>query len=407
MQLQTLITKATLSLSALLLMACGGTTPDTNQGEPTGSTTAPAGCSTAPQCGGCVDCFDKCVCGTGDVTACVQACKTGGSGGGSNTGGASGTGAAPATGGASAGGASAGGAGGGTAGTGGDIGTGGVGGDMGTGGAMMPPPSNVQSTQITFNTVPVQPGGEVFKCQNFANPFGNADVEVIRSESFMTGGSHHMFVFYHDGNFDGGTEDCSGLEFASTIHGASRPQQLIEYPPDVGRRMSGNQGLRILVHFLNTTPAPINVDITVSFDYVPAGTITGVAGSVFANQPSINIAPRSPGNAGGTCTIPFDAYLLGGVSHMHQYGTHFVATATTGDHLYETTEWNEPLPRPYDPPLFMPAGTRIDYACQYNNFSNNRLTFGDSAMINEMCIFSGTYYTVGGSGIGITCALGF
>ncbi len=274
---------------------------------------------------------------------------------------------------------------------------------------MPPPPVEpaFQTATISFTPTQVAPGGEIFKCQNFENPFGFTDVEILRSESFMTTGSHHMFVFYQDNSFNGGVEDCSGLEFGQTIHSAARPQQINDYPDGVGRRIVGSQGLRVLVHYLNTTPTTQTMEINVTFDYVPPGSITGVAGSVFANQPFINVPPRSPGSAGGSCGVPMDVFLLGGVSHMHQYGTHFIANTNTGVELYQGTEWNEPTPRAFDPPLFLGAGTRIDYSCQYNNHSAQTLTFGDSAQFNEMCIFAGTYYTEGGDGRSISCALGF
>jgi hypothetical protein len=40
----------------------------------------------------------------------------------------------------------------------------------------------------------VEPGGEVFVCQTFANPFGNAFVREF--ETHMSTGSHHLIVNY-------------------------------------------------------------------------------------------------------------------------------------------------------------------------------------------------------------------
>src|SRR5262249_33950227 len=56
---------------------------------------------------------------------------------------------------------------------------------------------NTVSVQMDEFTVP--PGGEVFMCQDFDNPFGGVDVAVGRSESIMTKGSHHLHVFYGAG----------------------------------------------------------------------------------------------------------------------------------------------------------------------------------------------------------------
>jgi hypothetical protein len=77
---------------------------------------------------------------------------------------------------------------------------------------------------------------------------------------------------------------------------------------------------------------------------------------------------------------------------MHRYGVHFKAETDTGQLVYEGTDWDEPEPAHFDPPLHIPAGSKITYTCDYDNTSNQMLTFGDSALTNEMCILSGTYF---------------
>ncbi len=381
---------------ALALVACGGN-PDEGGGDGTpsgagGSSASNDGCTAAPDCGGCQQCFDSCVCTTGDVQGCVAACNTSGSGG-SGTGGSG-------TGGSGVGGSGVGG----SAGVGGDPGVGGAGGDPGVGGTGGTPGLQVKQTKIVTIPVSVGPGEEVFRCQNFANPFGNADVAVLKSESFMTGGSHHMFVFYNDFNANGGVENCSGLEYGTTIHSAARPQQSTKYPDGVARLVAGNQGFRVLVHFLNTTQQVQNLEITVTFDYIEdRSSIKAIAGSLFFNNVfGIGISPYSPGQASHQCGVPRDIEVLGSSSHMHQYGTHFLATVN-GQSIYETTEWSEPEIKVYTPPMKVGAGSMIRWTCNYQNTTANYLSFGDSAKINEMCIFAGTYYAYGGDGSTVGC----
>jgi hypothetical protein len=55
-------------------------------------------------------------------------------------------------------------------------------------------------------TVPA--GGEVYKCQDFANPFGGQPVDIKTYELTMNAGSHHMILFYSSGAKDGPVIDC-------------------------------------------------------------------------------------------------------------------------------------------------------------------------------------------------------
>ena len=89
---------------------------------------------------------------------------------------------------------------------------------------------------IELASFDVGPGEEVYKCQNFANPFGE-DVEVSAFESHMTGGSHHLLLFYKNGASDGPLTDCSGLEFDATPYGTQLP--------DDQRRAGGAVGVEI------------------------------------------------------------------------------------------------------------------------------------------------------------------
>src|SRR5262245_17633829 len=78
------------------------------------------------------------------------------------------------------------------------------------------------SITLTMDSFQVEPGTEAYRCQNFANPFGE-DFDVKRWESHMTPGSHHLLVFYKTGATSTPIETCSGLEFSSMAYGAQTP----------------------------------------------------------------------------------------------------------------------------------------------------------------------------------------
>jgi hypothetical protein len=239
----------------------------------------------------------------------------------------------------------------------------------------------------------VPAGGEVYKCQNFQNTIGS-DVAIVESDSFMSPGSHHMFVF-HDPSFDtdtGTMADCSGTEFHDFLHSAQTPQQTVTYPATVGRKLASTEGLRILAHYLNSTSADLTAQVDVKFHYVPTSGVKYLASELFLNQALINV-PTGMSTQSATYNTPWQANLLLSVSHMHKRGTNFLATTSTGVTLYQGKTWDEPQTNNYDPPLAIPSGTTITWACSYDNETGQALTFGESAATNEMCIFVGTYYS--------------
>jgi hypothetical protein len=201
-----------------------------------------------------------------------------------------------------------------------------------------------------------------------------------------------MFVFYEPGASDGSPQPCSGLEFKRAVHGAQTPENKITYPEGVGRSVKTEDGLRVMAHYLNTTGEDIEAKIRVVFRVVPEGTVEHQAGALFLNNLAVYVEPNSAGSATKTCSVPYDVELINVVSHMHMHGTHFVATTSDGQTLYETNNWDEPQANVFDPPLSIKAGTEITFSCQYQNPTGSTLTFGDSAQTNEMCILSGTYF---------------
>src|SRR4029078_11223499 len=99
-----------------------------------------------------------------------------------------------------------------------------------------PPPDPHPSVTVSSVEFTVQPGEEVFKCQNFRNPRGK-DIASLRSEATMSEGSQHLFLFRDpavtaDSN---AVENCSGVEFKDYVHLAQRPAVTWTYPPNVAR----------------------------------------------------------------------------------------------------------------------------------------------------------------------------
>lgn len=312
----------------------------------------------------------------------LAACGDDTSGGGAGTGGSGASTTAQTstdTGSGTSTGAGSGGAGGTGSGT-----TAGTGAGTGSGG------DDANTVTITLDSFEVLPGEEVYKCQNFANPFGQ-DAHIQAFESHMTSGSHHLLLFYREGATDGELTDCSGLEFAATPYSTQLPDDSLTFPAGVAAALPGNMGIRLQSHYLNVTPDPITAHVEVKLHRAVDGTVEDVAGVLFVVQPAIHVEPHSTKTVTYDCTIPADMNVMKASSHMHKHGTSFASTVD-GETFYDTTTWDEPEPSLYDPPMLLSEGAPLHFECTYQNDSNETLTFGESAESNEMCILVASYY---------------
>jgi hypothetical protein len=241
----------------------------------------------------------------------------------------------------------------------------------------------------------VQPGDEVYMCQNYDNPFGGQDAAVQQVVTDMSSGSHHMHIFYGTTSTNRALESCSGLEFHPLLHAAGQPHAETTYPAGMAAKVQGATGLRLQVHYLNTTNDVLTVNVQAKLTTVDPSTVDKWIAELYFNRIGLSVPPGTQ-TVTTSCTVP-QSYgqigLIGGGSHMHSRGVHFVATTSTGTQLVDTTEWAEPPAVPYDPPVILNPGDNITWSCTYNNTTGQTLTFGESAAKNEMCIYLARFYS--------------
>lgn len=284
--------------------------------------------------------------------------------------------------------------------------TGGVG-APGAGGATSTPAGDPPGTvTLQVQSFDLAPGQETFKCQNFDNPFGGQDTAVQRIVTDMSPGSHHLHLY----NLTEGTgrtlEDCDPNDFHALIHAAGRPHQETDYPAGMATKIRGATGLRIQLHYINTTTSAATVNATIKLSPVDPSTVSKWVAQLYFNRVILSVPPGPGQIVSTTCSVP-SAYgtigLIGGGSHMHRRGVHFVATTSTGATLIDTTEWDEPPLATYDPPVMMNPLDSITWTCTYNNDTGQTLTFGPSALTNEMCIYLARYYSLSADDVQIEC----
>jgi hypothetical protein len=194
--------------------------------------------------------------------------------------------------------------------------------------------------------------------------------------------------------------DCpgGGVEFHDYLTTSGSPEQVTTYKPGVGRVFAGGNGLRLNVHLINAGTDPRDAFVTFKVTYNDPSTLKQKAASIFLNQVLLSVPPGTSTQS-RTYTLNQEIWLMGDASHMHKRGVRFQATTDKGDMLYDGTDWEEPKPKSFDPPLHLMPGTKITWACTYNNDTGQTLSFGESAANNEMCIFPGEFYNPTGQQI--------
>jgi hypothetical protein len=250
---------------------------------------------------------------------------------------------------------------------------------------------------LSMSTFTVAPGGEVFYCQTFANPWGK-QVDIKTYQLSMGVGSHHMFAFYASPDTPSALAPCpaGGLTYGAFTFAAQSPTLTDTYPQSVGATIPSGTGFQLMVHYLNTTSSTLTSSVNLTMYIAKPGVVTNHAGAIFLNQATMTVpATCTTGcQSSQSYTLPQDVYILSADSHMHKYATNFVATASSGQTIFTTTEWAEPPAEVYSPPLHLTAGTSITWTCTDVNTTGQELTFGESANTNVMCILTSVFYPV-------------
>jgi hypothetical protein len=268
---------------------------------------------------------------------------------------------------------------------------------------------------LTMTSFTVAANSEVYMCQQFGNPFGK-DVDLVKMVGSMSQGSHHFFLFNMapstGRNTTAALEPCpdKGLDFHPFPYLSQQPEYTVQYGAGMGYPLVGQNGLTMNVHYLNTSAMPVTPKVTITIYPAKPGAVTTHVGTIFLSSQSIYVPAETPETKQVATTksntpITDEGYtIFTNWSHMHQYATDFQAS-TGGAVFYEETQWSEPplitagtgMNQSPLLPKTMPAGASITWTCMYYNPTAQPMTFGDSAMTDDMCIYLGQYYPADGT----------
>src|SRR5579871_6460217 len=85
--------------------------------------------------------------------------------------------------------------------------------------------------------------------------------------------------------------DCPqvGLEFHPYFYLTQVAHDSIRYPERVGRSLMASEAIRLMVHYLNTSPSPVKVDAQVAVSYVKASAVKQLAAGLFVYAGSLQV----------------------------------------------------------------------------------------------------------------------
>jgi hypothetical protein len=268
---------------------------------------------------------------------------------------------------------------------------------------------------VTWGPYTAMPGEEGTKCIDVSlkNP---DNIQVHEIHNNLGDASHHFIVYRKSTGVENTTPtDC--VPFVGTLNPANgaplmitqKAEETLTLPENVVFTLKPDQLVRLEMHYVNTTDAPIQVMATAEFRTQLDATME--ADFLFAGTPDIDLASGTQTQTVGPVFLPFvpslaDVNIFAVTGHTHKMGTDVKVAISTGlndpgQSIYEpeTFSWDEPETARLTPALnIQPGAGGFRFSCDYVNTTGRRIGFGENAD-DEMCFFWLYYYPSKGAKI--------
>lgn len=246
-------------------------------------------------------------------------------------------------------------------------------------------------------------GEEDTRCVSVALP-AEGDRFVRGFHATLPPSSHHL-IAYRAATDDEIPEPTPCQPFFDLAQGGAMlafsqaPDLAVQYPPNVGLRVDAGQLLRLELHAINATEAPVHAEATLELDLVdPAGAALDEAGTFAWGTADISLEPGQSGSARAFFGTPDGEPLevLAVATHQHRLGTRAtVEAATSLDDdapvpVYESLTWSEPPVQILETPLHVDDAAGLRLTCEWRNTTDDWVAFGEGAR-DEMCFAFGWY----------------
>lgn len=255
--------------------------------------------------------------------------------------------------------------------------------------------------------VKVAPSTEVHRCQFVQLPKSPDGGEIFiggRSHNY-TAGSHHFLIFRTDltsipeglknqvGCFEG---DGVMKHQRGYVHGGQTTAGTEAFPAGVAMAFKSEEVLLVQAHYLNAGKAELDATVNAEWRVVDKASVQHRAGVTNFYNPFIVVPPKADARAQMSCPFTQDVTVLGAGPHMHKRGVYYeafldeVGKPPADKPFYTTDDWEHPIN--YVGPTKLAAGSRVRFVCKYTNPDDKTYVQGQSAELNEMCMFSAVYY---------------
>jgi hypothetical protein len=289
---------------------------------------------------------------------------------------------------------------------------------LGCGGSQQqqqPPPANEHT--LSFGAMTIPAGTEHTQC--IVKRLGNsAPLHVGAVHNRLGESSHHMVVYRVNDTVEQTTPfDCQ--PFTDTLDPSKgspmmitqKKDDLLQLPDGVAYVLDPNQMIRLELHYINATAAPVTLDASTTM--IETADMREEANFMLIGDPDIVIPPNQDVTL-GPIFYPLDPkfadvkfFALTG--HEHKLGTNVqVATAASADDagtsVYDVPNWiwSEPATVVHAPAFTVPAGGGFRFTCTWHNPESDPaaapVVFGESAE-DEMCFFWAYYYPSHGTSV--------
>ena len=268
---------------------------------------------------------------------------------------------------------------------------------------------SVFAVRLSVPSFTVAPGDEVSPCYYTSVPEEAASA-VVRIESAMTPGSHHLVLFRTDEALapDGTFGDCDALlafsspqDMPQWIYAAQEDVQTFETPDGVGIPLPPGSHVAFSLHYVNASTEPLDVDLHLELFYAKDSVTS--AGSFVSYAPDISVLPQAEGFVSGHCELPHDANVFMLTTHSHQFTTSARIDRWAGgvnlERLLLTEDWEHPTVETYSGGDYVTLGAdeELAYTCRFQNTLDETLIDGESAVNEEMCMAIGWYFPANGA----------
>jgi hypothetical protein len=270
---------------------------------------------------------------------------------------------------------------------------------------------------LSWGPLAVPPSQEGTQCI-WLRLSNETEIKVHRLHNLLSSSSHHLIVYKDDMDTTEQTTPVPCQPFTGALNATGKifPMMITQkdddeltLPRGVAYTLAPHQMIKIEMHYLNSSDAPIQATASVNFFAADPAAIRDEANILFIGTPDIALQANLPGEVHGFFTPEragldlTDAKFFAITGHTHKLGLSVeVGTAEssigpfTPVYAPERFMWSEPETTTHRPEFRLPDGGGFDFTCRYYNNTGGIVRFGESAN-NEMCFFWAYYYPSSGS----------